>query len=48
MNSNNFSATVDITTRCNLQCKHCRTEAVHYDLSLEQIDEIAKKTTKPQ
>ena len=46
--SNNYSATIDITTRCNLHCKHCRTEAVNYDLSLEQIDLIAQKLAHPK
>lgn len=46
--SNNYSATVDITTRCNLKCKHCRTEEVNSDLSLEQIELIAQKIAHPQ
>lgn len=46
--SNNYSATVDITTRCNLKCKHCRTEEVNYDLSLEQVETIAQKLAHPQ
>lgn len=46
--SNNYSATVDITTRCNLKCKHCRTEEVNYDLSLEQVELIAQKLAHPQ
>ena len=46
--SNNYSATVDITTRCNLKCKHCRTEMVNYDLSLEQVEVIAKKISHPK
>lgn len=48
MMTNNFSATVDITTKCNLHCKHCRTEDVNYDLSLEQIEIIAKKLSHPK
>lgn len=48
ISSNNYSATVDITTRCNLRCKHCRTESVDYDLSLEQVEIIAQKLAHPQ
>lgn len=47
-NSNNYSATIDITTRCNLQCRHCRTESVDYDLSLDQIELIAQKLAHPK
>ena len=47
-NSNHYSATIDITTRCTLHCRHCRTESVDYDLSLEQIEIIAKKLQHPQ
>lgn len=46
--SNNYSATVDITTRCNLRCKHCRTEEINYDLSLEEVELIAQKLAHPQ
>lgn len=43
LKTNNYSATVDITTKCNLRCKHCRLETTNYDLSLEQIEIIASK-----
>lgn len=46
--SNNYSATVDITTRCNLKCKHCRTEEINYDLSLDEVEQIAQKLAHPQ
>lgn len=46
--TNDYSATVDITTRCNLHCKHCRTESVNYDLTLQQIEEIAQKISNPK
>lgn len=46
--SNNYSATVDITTRCNLRCKHCRTEEMNNDLSLIQVEHIAQKIAHPQ
>jgi len=46
--SNHFYATIDITTRCNLKCKHCRTEDVDYELSLDQIKIILKKLKHPK
>jgi len=46
--SNHFYATLDITTRCNLKCKHCRTDAVDYELSLDQIKIILEKLKHPR
>ncbi len=37
------TATIDITTNCNLRCKHCRVEEVQYNMSLEEIEIICKK-----
>jgi radical SAM protein with 4Fe4S-binding SPASM domain len=40
---NLHSATIDITTGCNLHCKHCRLEKIQYNMSLDEIESICKK-----
>lgn len=37
------SATIDITTSCNLSCKHCRLERLTYDMCLDEIETVCKK-----
>ena len=37
------SATIDITTDCNLRCRHCRLEKIRYNMSLDEIEVICKK-----
>lgn len=38
-----YTATIDITTDCNLRCKHCRLEKIRYNMSLTEIETICKK-----
>lgn len=38
-----MNITIDITTKCNLNCKHCRTNDIRHDLSLDEIKTIVKK-----
>ena len=40
------SATIDITTDCNLRCRHCRLEKIRYNMSLDEIEVICKKLAK--
>lgn len=43
MKLEHISLTVDITTRCNLRCKHCRTDSIEHEFSVKEIQEIADK-----
>ena len=43
MKYENMNITVDITTKCNLRCKHCRTNSINHELSMEEIDTIIEK-----
>lgn len=43
MKHNNMNVTIDITSRCNLRCKHCRVNEIDHDLSLDEIDTIFTK-----
>lgn len=39
---NNFlTATVDVTTRCNLHCRHCRTHQLHNEMTLGNLDFVS-------
>ena len=46
MKYNNMNVTIDITSRCNLRCKHCRLNEIEHDLSLDEIKTIFKKLKK--
>ena len=39
----NMNITIDVTTKCNLRCKHCRTNEIIHKLSLDEIKTIVKK-----
>ena len=41
-----YTATIDITTACNLKCKHCRVESITYNMGLEEIETICKKLSE--
>lgn len=41
-----YTATIDITTTCNLRCKHCRVEETTYTMNLDEIEIICKKLSE--
>jgi len=43
MEYNNMNVTIDVTSKCNLRCKHCRVNEIEYDMTLEEIDEVLNK-----
>ena len=43
MKYNNMNVTIDITSRCNLRCKHCRVNEISHDLTMDEIDIIFNK-----
>lgn len=43
MEYKNMNITIDVTTKCNLRCKHCRTNEIVHELSLDEIKTIVKK-----
>ncbi len=43
MEYKNMNITIDVTTKCNLRCKHCRTNEIIHKLSLDEIKTIVKK-----
>lgn len=43
MKYKNMNITIDVTTKCNLRCKHCRTNEIVHELSLDEIKIIVKK-----
>lgn len=43
MEYKNMNITIDVTTKCNLRCKHCRTNEIVHELSLDEIKIIVKK-----
>lgn len=43
-----YSVTIDITTDCNLKCKHCRLEKIRYNMSLREIEIVCKKLKEYQ
>ena len=43
MKFNNMNITIDITTKCNLRCKHCRTNSIEHELSLDELKIIIEK-----
>lgn len=46
MKLEHIGLTIDITTKCNLRCKHCRTDSINNEFSLDDIKMIAKKCEK--
>ena len=43
MEYKNMNITIDVTTKCNLRCKHCRTNEIVHELSLDEIKTIVEK-----
>jgi len=38
-----MNVTIDVTSRCNLRCKHCRVNEIEYDMTLDEIEQVFKK-----
>lgn len=43
MEYKNMNITIDVTTKCNLRCKHCRTNEIVHELSLDEVKTIVEK-----
>ncbi len=43
MEFKNMNITIDVTSRCNLRCKHCRVNEIDNEMSIDQIDYIFNK-----
>ncbi len=37
MEYKNMNVTIDVTSKCNLNCKHCRVNEIDYDMTLDEI-----------
>ena len=46
MELEHIGLTIDITTKCNLKCKHCRTDSISHEFTLDEIKQIAEKCKK--
>lgn len=45
MEYKNMNITIDVTSKCNLRCKHCRVNEIGYDMTLDEIEEVFNKLT---
>ena len=45
MDYKNMNITIDVTSKCNLRCKHCRVNEIGYDMKLDEIEEVFNKLT---
>ena len=45
MDYKNMNITIDVTSKCNLRCKHCRVNEIGYDMTLDEIEEVFNKLT---
>ena len=45
MEYKNINITIDVTSKCNLRCKHCRVNEIGYDMTLDEIEEVFNKLT---
>ena len=45
MEYKNMNITIDVTSKCNLRCKHCRVNEIGYDMTLDEIEEVLNKLT---
>lgn len=45
MEYKNMNITIDVTSKCNLRCKHCRVNEIGYDMTLYEIEEVFNKLT---
>ncbi len=45
MEYKNMNITIDVTSKCNLRCKHCRVNEIGYDMTLNEIEEVFNKLT---
>lgn len=43
MEYKNMNITIDVTSKCNLKCKHCRVNEITYDMTLDEIEEVFNK-----
>ncbi len=43
MEFKNMNITIDVTSRCNLRCKHCRVNEIDNEMSIDQIEYIFNK-----
>lgn len=43
MEYKNMNITIDVTSRCNLRCKHCRVNEIEQEMSLKEISYIFDK-----
>lgn len=43
MEYKNMNITIDVTSKCNLRCKHCRVNEIEYDMPFEEIKTAFKK-----
>ena len=46
MKFKNMNITIDITTKCNLHCKHCRTNEIDHELTIDELKRIVNKCKK--
>lgn len=45
MKYKNMNITIDVTSKCNLRCKHCRVNEIRYDMTLDEIEKVFNKLT---
>ncbi len=43
MEYKNMNVTIDVTSKCNLNCKHCRVNEIGYDMTLDEIRSVFLK-----
>ncbi len=43
MKYKNMNITIDVTSKCNLRCKHCRLNEIEKDMSMDDIKKVFKK-----
>lgn len=43
MEYKNMNITIDVTSKCNLRCKHCRVNEIEYDMTLDELEQVFNK-----